>query len=304
MRSETSGTLETLKKMKARLRKMLGTVYRFVRNRMLYDGLMAPWAKAQHRHLRLSSERKGKHLFTVFYRAPLQLQALTGPVCDFLRTSDSNQRLRLVIFGGSTGAEAYTLASELMTARPGTDFVIESTDLHEDVVEKGRAGFYSKAEIRENPNLPEEFVDRTFELVHEGFLVRSEIRDRVEFTQANILDSDLADRFEPADVVLAQNVLFHLTPAEEDAAFRNVAGLLKPRSALFVDGMGLDLKMELTREMGLEPLDFQVRKLYHYSRRYLPPRWWHFYYGREPYSVFTPNRLRRYSTIFLKNSRT
>jgi O-methyltransferase involved in polyketide biosynthesis len=97
-------------------------------------------------------------------------------------------------------------------------------------------------------------------------------------------------------------VLFHLDPASARKAFANVTQFLKPKSALFVDGADLDLKVELTRAAGLDPLESSHREIYQQTRKHIGAQWWKYYYGAEPYSVFRRDRVRRYSTVYLKGS--
>ena len=80
-----------------------------------------------------------------------------------------------------------------------------------------------------------------------------------------------------------------------------VLGLLKDRSALFIDGMELDMKERMTAEAGLVPLAYKCREIYSYARRHVPARWWRYCYGAEPYLVFRGGRQRRYGTIFLRD---
>ena len=81
-------------------------------------------------------------------------------------------------------------------------------------------------------------------------------------------------------------------------AFAQVLAVLRPGGVLFIDGMELDMRVELTRRAGLRPLDYRVREIYQYSRRHTPENWWDIYYGNEPYSPLATERLRRYATIF------
>lgn len=246
--------------------------YRRMRRVLFYDTLMYPFAAARHRSLYREAPRSSTHTFTRFYRVPLQLEALTGPVVENLGVGETLSELRILLFAGSTGAEAYTISSSLRTAHPDLDFRIVASDLHEETVRKARAARYTHDEVFAVSTIPNEFLADTF--VSDGaggYVVRSEVSERVTFEQADLLDESLLDRFAQADIVFAQNVLFHLDPAMAERAFRSVARFMKPRAALFVDGMDLDLKVALTKELGLNPLEYRHRQIYDSARRHIPP---------------------------------
>ncbi len=132
-------------------------------------------------------------------------------------------------------------------------------------------------------------------------MVKPEIRAKASFTQASLLDAEgLAQKFGPSDIVTAQNVLFHLPPELAAQAFQNIARFLKPKSALFIEGMDLDVRVRLTREAGLRPLGRDLRRIYSETRVHTPMDWWKYYWGTEPYLPFRPDKERRYATIFLK----
>ena len=278
----------------------LRAAYRLVRRHVVYDTLLYPYASYRFRAVDRNAQRSSTHTFTRFRRAPVQLEALTGPVLDFLENGSSSDSLSVLVFGGSTGAEAYTVASELLNRRGLLDFQITSSDLDEVLVRRAAEAVYTEAEIRASAAANDSFVNTTFKRLDGSTLqIREELRSRVSFTQADLLSEDLTRSFESADLLFLQNVLCHMRPQQAEQAFRAVAQLMRPRSALFVDGMNLDLKIALTKEIGLKPLTYRYREIYADTRRHIPLKWWRYYYGAEPMRLFVRDRVRRYSTIFL-----
>jgi acyl carrier protein len=168
------------------------------------------------------------------------------------------------------------------------------------MVERGRSAIYSFDNVHYWATTSD-FVDQTFDEVGETFVVKPHIRSHVSFRQANLLDPGIAREFEPADLVFMQNVLCHLDPEPATQAFFNVVQLLKPRAALFVDGMSLDLRESLTRAAGLAPLAYRCREIHEFARTHVGDRWWNYYYGMEPYASWHRDRVRRFSTIFLRD---
>jgi len=284
-----------------------GLLYRAARaayrmqTRFLFDVLLYPYGKLRHRALQASARRSQSHTYTSFYRVPAQLDAFTGPVMDFLlQGRAAGAPLTINLFAGSNGAEAYTLASVLRRARPGLDFHIHASDLHAEMVAKAVSARYTRDEVLHSEEVTPEFVAMTFDTVGGDFVVKPEVRAHVSFMQANLLDPGVDRRYGPADVVVVQNVLFHLDPEQARYAFNNVVRFLKPRSVLFVDGVDLDLKVELTRAAGLAPLDYRYREIYDAGRRHVSLAWWRHYYGAEPRSFLQRDPVRRFGTIFLR----
>jgi chemotaxis protein methyltransferase CheR len=286
---------ERTKGPRARLRRL---------KRELYAAALLPYGIRRHRRLLETCERTNSHTYTCFLRAPSQLAAVAGPVLDFLGSPQNRGRkLQILMFACSNGAEAFTLASWLRLHVPALDFQITASDLHEEMVQRCLLGEYSAAEALQSEYVTNDFVEATFDRVGERYIVKPSIRRRVAFRQANLLDTDgLAQAFSPADIVTVQNVLFHMNPAQARVAFGNVASFLKPRSVLLVEGMDLDLRVELTREHSLHPLDVNLRRIHAETRVHTPRDWWNYYWGTEPYFPLRALKQRRYSTIFLRGA--
>ncbi len=278
--------------------RMARAAYRFVKNDLLLGMALIPYGRARQRALLNRADRSDSHIYTSFYRSPLQLEALVGPVlAHFERRGIASPSI--LLFAGSIGAEAYTIASELKFRRPELSLHIRASDLHAHTVERAHDASYSRQEIHQSTTVPDAFLERTFDRVGDRYVVKPEIRAMVSFEQADLLSPRLADQFAPADIVFAQNVLFHMPPPLARKAFAAIARLLRPDSVLFIDGMELDMRVDLAATHQLIPLDYKVKAIYEYSRQHIPTRWWRYYYGNEPYVPFAKNRLARYSTIFL-----
>lgn len=284
------------------LRQLPGKAYWFLKSKLFYGVLTFPYGAYKHAHLLRTVERTSTHTYTCFYRAPAQLAALVGPVMDFLGNPEkTGQRLDIVLMACSSGAEVYTLASWLMQELPQLDFHITASDLHQSMADKAALGEYGPDEALQSEYITPEFIERTFDRQGDRYIVKPEIRAKATFSQANLLDSEgLKDRFGPAQLVFAQNVLFHLKPADVEIAFANLYRMMAPRSALFIEGMDQDLRIKLTEKYGLEPLLEDQRRIYSETRVHTPKDWWNYYWGSEPYFPLRPDRERRYGTIFLR----
>jgi SAM-dependent methyltransferase len=268
---------------------------------VVWGVLLRSRAKARHRACVAGAEHSDSHTYTSFYRSPPQLAVLTGPVIDHVTASGSTE-VSILVLAGSNGAEAYTIASELIARRPDLAFSITASDLHEETVAKAVRATYTMQEITQGQDVPADFIERTFDRAGDVCTVKDHIRSRVTFVQADLLDPALDERFAQADIVVAQNVLFHMPPELARRAFENIVGFLRPDAVLLIEGMDLDMRVQLTRDAGLEPLRFKVKEIYGYSRRHIAANWWDYYYGSEPYFPLARERSRRYGTVFLNGT--
>jgi chemotaxis protein methyltransferase CheR len=279
---------------------LVGNAYWFLKSKVLYGPVTYPYGVLKHERLLATCDRTQSHTYTCFLRTPSQLEAVAGPVLQFLGGRKLGRPLEILNLACSNGAEAYTFSSFLSQRLPDVDFRITAADLHQEMVESARAASYSEDEALQSEFIRPDFIERTFDKVGDRYVVKPEVRQRVTFTQGNLLDPKLHEKLASADIVTAQNVLFHLKPNDARKAFDNIVKLLRPKSVLLLDGMDQPLRVELTEKHGLEPLDFKMKEIYQESRVHTPLDWWRYYWGSEPYSPFRRDRARRYGTVFLK----
>jgi chemotaxis protein methyltransferase CheR len=243
---------------------------------------------------------RNNYFFTQFCRLPTQIEVLAGPVLDLLRIGSSDE-VRIVVFGCSIGAEPYSIASVLRNRRPDVRMSIECFDIDADVIAHARAGRYSREELAGTHVTPD-FIDRTFDAADDGFTVKPEIMAGVRFAVGDVLDETLIDSLRGADVVIAQNFLYHLPRPAARGAFAHLFTLLKPRSALLVDGADLDMRTRLTAEAGLQPCLTELERIHAESRITRGYAWPHIYWALEPFDSRRADATRRYATIFLSEA--
>jgi chemotaxis methyl-accepting protein methylase len=260
----------------------------------------AVWQSYRHRVALREGPRINSN-FTGFFRLPTQFEVFAGPVLRFLDAHRLGRPLRIASMGCSNGSEAYTIASLLTDRRPDLACTVHGYDLDAEIIRRARAATFEPAtEVYNNRHLPEWFVDATFEPTADGFVVKEPIRRRVSFDVLNVLDTDALAAVQKMDVIFAQNFLFHLEPGEASLAFRNLIGLLNPRSAILVDGTDLGLRTRLTRECGLSPLSDGIEQIHTEARWARAIGYPHQYWGLEPLSRLRFDWKRRYATIFLR----
>jgi len=278
------------------------SVYRTLRKEIVYNLILYPFVKNKHNRLNQDVERSQEHTYTAFYRSPGQISALMGKVMDYILNNPdrpAGEILQINVLSGSMGAEAYTLASLIMKKYPQLNFHIHCSDLHEHMILKAKMAEYSISEVGVG-DISEGFIQDTFDLKNGCYHVKGHIKNKVTFCQANIVADKLTEKHPIGDLLFIQNVLFHLDENDSNTAFHNALTLVKDRCVIFMDGMSLDQRVELTRDANLKPLDYRLKEIHDHARIHVPDDWWNYYYGAEPYLFFKKDRVRRYSTIFMR----
>ncbi|HEY0986507.1 MAG TPA: CheR family methyltransferase, partial [Kofleriaceae bacterium] len=113
-------------------------------------------------------------------------------------------RLRVLSAGCSSGEEPYTLAMLLRESYPAHTFEIHAVDLNVESIARARCGRYSRWSLR--ATTPE--LERRW-FLHDGrdVVVVPELRSRVTFEQANLLDDGVRNGRDRWAVVVCRNVI-------------------------------------------------------------------------------------------------
>ncbi len=248
--------------------------------------------------------KRQSRTYTQFYRFPHQLRALVERVVPTLRpggTDAGAEPLNIVVFACSSGEEAFSLSWTLRKHYPELGYRIRGFDIVADVVEKARSALFSRDDVRRGPFVTDEFVTGVFEpAAGEQLCVKAEIRAPISFAEGSLLDKPFMESLGKVDMVFAQNVLFHLPRPQAREAFRNIHGVLKTGGALFINGVDTDMRVDMSKRLGLEPLDYLVEEIHNDSRVDRGKRWAGTYVGRKPFTRSGRNWLREQGTIFYK----
>jgi trans-aconitate methyltransferase len=237
--------------------------------------------------------------FTRFARLPNQCDALAGPVYDFLRPAGQQAPLQIVVVGCSSGAEPYTIASVLAQRRPQAEFHITAVDIDAAVLAQAERACYSPADAS---GADADFLAATFEAEGADLRVRAALRACVTFQRGDVLDAQAIAALPRADLVVAQNFLYHLRRRDARRAFTHLCSLMQPHAALFVDGMDIDLRTTLSARAGLRPLDFRIEAIHRDALARRGSRWPWTYWGLEPFDGARRDWRRRYATVFLREA--
>jgi chemotaxis protein methyltransferase CheR len=194
-------------------------------------------------------ESVARYLEIVESGDPAEIRALTSELTVgetyFLRHSEqfrafidavvpdrlAHGRLRVLSAGCSSGEEPYTLAMLLREAYPDHSFEIHAVDLNRDAIARARNGRYSRWSLRATTP---ELERRWFERDGRDVVVVPELRERVTFEPANLLDDGVLNTRERWDVVFCRNVMMYFTDEHADALIARFSRALVPGGYLFL----------------------------------------------------------------------
>ncbi len=142
-----------------------------------------------------------------------------------------SKMLRVLSLPCSTGEEAYSLAITLLEAGLAPQqFQIDGMDISHQALQKARFATYSHNSFRER-DLPAK--KRFFHPVPEGGQICQFLRDRVNFSQRNLLAPWLPLPA-PYDIIFCRHLLIYLDSPARTQAIELLSRLLCDRGLLFV----------------------------------------------------------------------
>lgn len=245
--------------------------------------------------------------FTWFLRNPPQL-ALAADL--LISCASAHAPLRVMSVGCSVGAELYSLLWLLRRFMPDIALEAIGLDIVPDAVDVARTAHYRLeapsssggtfwVDGRRVLSTSEEAVAEIFDVRSDGcYEVKPAIRRGAQWHVGDAADASLRDRFGEQDLVLACNFLGPMEPELAGRCLRNVAALVRPGGYLVVDGVDLDIRTSIVRELGLLPITEDARLIHEAdpSKRDWPWTRW----SLEPFDESRPDWPFRYATVFQK----
>jgi chemotaxis protein methyltransferase CheR len=150
---------------------------------------------------------------TYFFREMNQLRAFSEEICDeMIKQKKNEKKFRIWSAGCSSGEEPYTLAMLLLEKGnmfSGFDIEIMGSDINRRVLQTARKGVYRKNSFRATD---EYYIKKYFEPDEDGFRIKDEVKELVNFNYLNLLDPIKVKLIGLMDVILCRNVLIYFHP--------------------------------------------------------------------------------------------
>ena len=214
----------------------MGAVQRAVRERMralglfdieIYRGLLAPAGPEWKALVESVVIRE-----TWFFRDEPALKAFAVLALEEWLPRHPGQTLRVLSLPCSSGEEPYSLAMTLAAAGvPAERFEIDAVDISAQALAKARKGLYTKNSFRGNELL---FRRKFFTEQHEGFQLKPAIREKVKFSEGNLLSPEFPPPASGYDFIFCRNLLIYFGRPTQTRAINNLRALLSSGGLIFV----------------------------------------------------------------------
>jgi SAM-dependent methyltransferase len=210
--------------------------------------------------------------------------------------------LKVAVIGCSTGAEAYSVAWVIRSARPELKLVMHAVDISSLAVEVGRRGAYSLMESHLTDTdifhgMTDAEVGDLFDRDGDVATVKRCIKQGINWKVGNAAEPDIVDTLGLQDIVVANNFLCHMNASTAESCLRNIARLVRPNGYLFVSGVDLDVRTKVARDLGWRPLQDLLEEI-HEGDSGARSSWPCHYAGLEPLNKKRRDWRVRYAAAF------
>jgi len=238
------------------------------------------------------------------------------PEMDLMRRLASHwpsDHLSVAVMGCSKGAEVYSIAYSIRSARPDLALRITASDISQEVLDFASKGVYASdgaadqkaARMTARDQVGFSIFHRTtptevaemFDEVDGGFAIKPWLRQDVTWTVGDVSDQQNLSRLGAHDIVVGNRFLCHMDRALAARCLRNMAGIVKRGGYLFVSGVDGDVKVEVARSMGWTPVAELMREVYDGDSS-LRDAWPLEYWTCEPFDAARSDGRYRYASVF------
>jgi chemotaxis protein methyltransferase CheR len=227
------------------------------------------------------------------------------PALELMRRLAVKRRgstLKMAILGCSVGVEVYSILWTLRRDRPDLEIAVDAVDISPEVLaiaEQGAYGPQTSEAVHASIFQPLTDAERRemFDWEGEQARVKPWLREGVAWRLGDASDPGLVDELGAADFVVANNFLCHMDPSAAERCLRNIAGLVKPDSYVFVSGVDLNVRAKVALDLGWEPEVELLAEIHDGDplvRADWPFEWW----GLEPLDRKRPDWQTRYASVF------
>jgi len=172
---------------------------------------------------------------TSFFRDLHPFEALKNVILPELLARAGDRCINIWSAACSSGQEPYSIAMLIRDRFPqlvsgGVRLV--ASDLSQSMLVRARSGLFTKIEV--NRGLPAPMLVRYFTQGEEGWQIRTDLRQMIEFHELNLAESWPSLPF--MDVIFLRNVLLYFDAETRRSVLHNLAKCLRPEGVLVLGG--------------------------------------------------------------------
>jgi len=268
--------------------------------------------------LKFANRWQNHSTFFLRNRAELEL------MCRLVASASRGSQVDIAVFACSKGAEVYSFAWKLKTARPDLAFRICAIDISQEIVEFARRGVYSLEEpniqgvpdesarepskmnwntYRDQGNwsplrfMSESEIDQMFDRTNDYVSIKSWIREGISWHCADAGDPQIVDKLGRQDIIVANRFLCHMRPDDAGRILRNLGSALKSGGYLFASGVDLDVRTRVALDMKWKPVTELMEEV-HDGDPTIRSGWPLEYWAKEPFQIKRQDATVRYASAF------
>jgi chemotaxis methyl-accepting protein methylase len=175
--------------------------------------------------------------------------------------------LKVAVLGCSIGAEAYSIAWTIRSARPDGELGMNAVDISRHAVEVAEGGTYSLVEPQlTSTNIVDRMtaaeIDAIFDRDGDVIRVKPWIRDGITWSVGDVDEPEIVESLGLHDIVVANNFLCHMDPPTAERCLLNIARVLKPGGYIFVSGIDLAVRTKVAKALGWTPLQELLEEIH------------------------------------------
>ncbi|HTL30394.1 MAG TPA: CheR family methyltransferase [Tepidisphaeraceae bacterium] len=155
---------------------------------------------------------------TSFFRDPRVFNFIRNHILP--RRLARSFRPRIWSIGCSDGSELYSIAMALAEVGSLENCELIGTDCRPEAISRARTGVYEESALR---GLPANLAVRYFLPLERGWMLRPEVRNRVQWRSANVLET--IERG-PWDLILCRNVSMYMKSSATQPLWQSLQGVL------------------------------------------------------------------------------
>ncbi len=241
---------------------------------------------------------RGQAFSTFFLRNRPELELIQR----LLEAVSNGETLRVAVLGCSTGAEAYSVAWRIRSARPDLKLIMSAVDISKDAVEVAKQGVYSLTtpqltNTRIFDRMTATEVEELFDTDAQSALIKPWISEGIRWSVDDVGEPEVIEALGPQDMVVANNFLCHMSDSEAERCLRNIARLVRPGGYLFASGIDLEVRTKVAHDLGWQPVVELLEEI-HEGDGCLRPFWPCHYAGLEPLNKKRRDWRIRYACVF------
>jgi SAM-dependent methyltransferase len=258
---------------------------------------LAAYGDLMYSLVRLRGDRR-QWFGTYFFRNRPQLRL----ICRLAELRRRSPAVRIAVVGCSIGADVYSILWSIRATYPDLNVVVDAVDISDEVLEVAREGRYSRgvSELALEPifeRMTEGEIREMFDEEGERLRVKPWLREGIAWRRGDARDPGIVDELGRHDLVVANDFLCHMVPAESEKCLRNIARLVEPGGYLVVAGIDIDVRTKVAKDLWWKPVA-QLMEDIHDGDRSLRQGWPWKYWGLEPFDRSRPDWRVRYASAF------